>query len=108
MRNRAGPKFENSYQTLTVPREQQQHSYPSDDHAAKAAGKNLPIFTLDRKKAKSWVARPGVEEGGGKRSEDNSLPTATRQERALSALSVSAEAEKQPSKVLFDAIFVQN
>ena len=43
-RNRAGPKFVNSYQELNVPREpqeeQQQHSNPSHDHAAKAAGKN--------------------------------------------------------------------
>ena len=31
-------KFENSYQKLNVPREQQ-HSNPSHDHAAKAAGK---------------------------------------------------------------------
>ena len=45
--NREGPKFENSYQKLNVPREQQeqqQHSNPSLDHAAKAAGKNE--FTL--------------------------------------------------------------
>ena len=41
-RNRAGLKFENSYQKPNVPREQQeeQHSNPSHDHAAKAAGKN--------------------------------------------------------------------
>ena len=45
MRNRAGPKFENSYQKLNVPRaqqeEQEQHSNPSHDHAAKAAGKKI-------------------------------------------------------------------
>ena len=41
-KNRAGPKLENSYQKLNVPREQQQQqqSNPSHDHAAKAAGKN--------------------------------------------------------------------
>ena len=40
--NRAGPRVENSYQKLNVPREQQeqeQHSNPSHDHSAKAAGK---------------------------------------------------------------------
>ena len=42
-RNRSGPKFENSYQKLNVPREEEeeeQHSNQSHDHAAKAAGKN--------------------------------------------------------------------
>ena len=43
--NSAGPKSENSYQKLNVPREQQeqQHSNPSHDYVAKAAGKNATI-----------------------------------------------------------------
>ena len=40
-RNRAGPKFENSKnQKLNVPRKEEEHSNPSHEHAAKAAGKN--------------------------------------------------------------------
>ena len=49
-RHRAGPKFVNSYQELNVPsepqEEEQQHSNPSHDHAAKAAGKNMFIFSM--------------------------------------------------------------
>ena len=48
-RNRAGPKFENSYQKLNVPRELQQHSTSSHDHAAKAAGKNISKITENSK-----------------------------------------------------------
>ena len=48
MQSRAGPKFENSYEKLNVPREQQeQHSNPSHEHAAKAAGKNFFFENFD-------------------------------------------------------------